>query len=270
MFFYLSKIVWFLLQPSTLLIFIFVIGFIFYHIGRKRLGIRILIAAVAIYTIAGLSPLANALMISLEYHYPKAEIRNAGHIDGLIILGGVVDTLVTGSHEEIALNEAAERLTEASALAYRFPNARIVISGGDGAIIYRSSDEAGVAKRFFTRIGIDPARIALETESRNTWQNAVFTKKLIDPKPGERWLLITSAFHMRRAMGCFRAAGFDVIPWPVDFRTRGTQDLLRFLPSPSTAWRRIDLASKEWIGLIAYYLTGRIKNERLERLERDD
>lgn len=259
MFFYVSKFVWFLLQPSTFLIFVFFIGFIFYRIGRKRLGMRILIAAVVIYTIAGLSPLANALMVSLEYRYPKAELGNSGDVDGIIVLGGVIDALVSGSHDEIALNEAAERLTEASALAYRFPKARIVISGGDGALIYSSSDEASIAKRFFTRIGIDPARIVLETESRNTWQNALFTKKLLNPKPGERWLLVTSAFHMRRAMGCFRAAEFDVLPWPVDFRTRGTEDLLRFSPRPSTAWRRIDLASKEWIGLLAYYLTGRIK-----------
>lgn len=259
MFFYASKIVWFFLQPSTFLILIFMFGFSFYHIGRKRLGIRILIAAVALYTIAGLSPLANALMMSLEYHYPKADIRNVEDIDGIIVLGGVVDALVAGSDGEIPLNEAAERLTESAALAYRFPNARIVVSGGDGALIYQSSDEASIAKRFYTRIGINPGRIEIETGSQNTWQNAVFTKKLINPQPGERWLLVTSAFHMRRAMGCFRAAEFDVIPWPVDFRTRGSEDLLRFSPRPSTAWRRIDLASKEWIGLIAYYLTGRIK-----------
>lgn len=259
MFFYASKIIWFFLQPSTLLLVLLIAGLVLYRAGRTETAIRVLIAATAIYGIAGLSPLANALMLSLEYRYSRPNIEDGERVDGIVILGGVVDALVSGSRNEIALNEAAERLTEASALAYRFPNARIVVSGGDGALIYRSSDEASIAKQFFTRVGIDPVRITLETDSRNTWQNAKFTKRLIKPKSGERWLLITSAFHMWRAMGCFRAAGFDVTPWPVDFRTRGTEDLLRFPPRPSTAWRRIDLASKEWIGLIVYYLTGRIK-----------
>lgn len=259
MFFYASKIIWFFIQPSTLLLLFFLVGLFLYFRGRTKSAIRILTAAIVIYAVVGFSPLANALLLSLEYRYAKPNIEDASNIDGIIVLGGVIDSLVSAGHEEIALNEAAERLTEAAALAYRFPNARIVMSGGDGALIYRSTDEANIAERFFTRIGINPSRILLETESHNTWQNAIFTKKLIAPKPGERWLLVTSAFHMRRAMGCFRAAEFDVIPWPVDFRTRGAEDLLRFSPRPSTAWRRIDLVAKEWVGLIAYYLTGRIK-----------
>ena len=115
-----------------------------------------------------------------------------------------------------------------------------------------------MAKRFFTRIGIDGARILLEEKSRTTSENAEFTKALLTPAPGERWLLVTSAYHMPRAMGCFRAAGFDVTPWPVDYRTRGPQDLLRFPPRPSEAWRRLDLAAKEWIGLLIYRLLGKL------------
>ena len=259
MFFYASKIIWFFIQPSTLLLLLFLFGLFLYFRGRTKSGIRILTAAVAIYAVVGLSPLANTLLLSLESRYAKPNIEDVSNIDGIIVLGGVIDALVSAGHEEIALNEAAERLTEAAALAYRFPNARIVMSGGDGALIYRSVDEANIAERFFTRLGVDPSRILLETGSHNTWQNAIYTKKLVAPRPGERWLLVTSAFHMWRAMGCFRAAEFDVIPWPVDFRTRGPEDLMRFSPRPSTAWRRIDLVSKEWVGLIAYYLTGRIK-----------
>ncbi len=259
MFFYASKIIWFFLQPSALLLVIFVFGLFIYRRGRKKIAMRMIIAAVAIYAVAGVSPLANAIMLSLEQKYSQPELKEGERIEGIIILGGVIDSLVSGTRNEIALNEAAERLTEAAALAYRFPDARIVISGGDGALIYKSGDEATIAKAFFSRIGIDPARISLETDSKNTWQNAIFTKRLVDPKPGERWLLITSAFHMHRAVGTFRAAEFDIIPWPVDFRTRGMEDLMRFSHAPSMAWRRIDLATKEWIGLIAYYLTGRIK-----------
>ena len=259
MFFYASKISGFFLQPSTALILLFALGFALYWRGRRRAGMRVLLATVAIYIIAGLSPLANGMMFALEQRHARPEASQIDRVDGIIVLGGVIDALVSGTRDEIALNEAAERLTETAALAYRFPEARIVISGGDGALIYKSASEAGIAQRFFTRIGIDAARITLENQSRTTWENAALAKKLIKPAPGERWLLVTSAFHMWRAMACFRAVDFEVTPWPVDFRTRGAEDLLRFSPRPSTAWRRIDLATKEWVGLAAYWITGRIR-----------
>lgn len=258
MLFYASKIIWFFLQPSSFLILLFASGFWVYWRGRTRLGIRILLITALIYAIAGLSPLGNAMMLGLEQQFTRPPMEELNAVTGIIVLGGVVDTLVTSTRDEIALNEGAERLTETAALAVRFPNARIVISGGDGALLYASMGEAGVAKRFFTRIGIDPGRILVEETSRTTSENAAFTKALVSPRPGERWLLVTSAFHMPRAIGSFRAAGFDLMPWPVDFRTRGPVDLLRFSPRPSEAWRRIDLASKEWIGLLIYRLLGRI------------
>jgi uncharacterized SAM-binding protein YcdF (DUF218 family) len=256
--FYASKIIWYFLQPSSLLILLFALGFWLYWRGRTRLGMRVLLMTVLVYAVVGLSPLANAVMLGLEQQISRPAMDELTDVTGIIVLGGVVDTLVSSTRDEIAINEAAERLTETAALAYRFPKAKIVISGGDGALLYTSMGEAGVAKRFFTRIGIDPARILLEEKSRTTSENAAFTKALVTPKPGERWLLVTSAFHMPRAVGCFRAAGFDLMPWPVDFRTRGPADLLRFSPRPSEAWRRIDLATKEWVGLLIYRLIGRI------------
>jgi uncharacterized SAM-binding protein YcdF (DUF218 family) len=259
MFFYVSKILWFFLQPSTLLVLVFALGFAVYWFGRRKTGFRIVLAGALIYALIGLTPLANALMFALERQYSRPDESGLGQVDGIIVLGGVVDALVSVSRDEIALNEAAERLTEAAALAYRFPKARIVISGGDGALLYKSGSEASIAERFFTRIGIIASRITLETKSRTTSENAVLSKALIAPKPGERWLLVTSAFHMARAMGSFRAASFEVIPWPVDFRTRGAQDLFRFPPRPSMAWRRFDVAAKEWLGLIAYSLAGRFE-----------
>jgi uncharacterized SAM-binding protein YcdF (DUF218 family) len=259
MFFYASKIVWFVIQPSTLLLLLFVLGLLLYRIGRTRAGIRVLVAAVAIYAIGGLSPLATAMMLSLEEPYSAPSVKDIKRLDGIIVLGGMLDPYLSSKRGEIALNEAAERLTETAALAYRFPQARIVFSGGDSGVLYRSTSEASFARQFFTQIGVDPARITLESQSRNTWENAVFTKKLINPKPGERWLLVTSASHMRRAMGCFRAAGFDVTPWPVDFRTSGPEDLLVLPPGPSDAWNRIDTVTREWVGYVAYALTGRLK-----------
>jgi uncharacterized SAM-binding protein YcdF (DUF218 family) len=93
--------------------------------------------------------------------------------------------------------------------------------------------------------------------SHNTWENAVYTKALAAPQPGQRWLLVTSASHMPRAMGVFRKVGFAVEPWPVDFRTADARDWFQTFESPAEGLRRVELAGHEWIGLITYWLMGR-------------
>jgi uncharacterized SAM-binding protein YcdF (DUF218 family) len=92
---------------------------------------------------------------------------------------------------------------------------------------------------------------------RDTYENALFTARILDPKPGERWLLVTSAWHMPRAMGCFRRAGFAVEAWPVDYRTPGRLEPMRFHSSIPEGLRRIDFVVREYIGLAVYYLAGR-------------
>lgn len=259
MFFYISKVFWFFVQPSNLIIILLVAGTILYLRGRVKTGTRIIAFCVAFIALTGLSPLSYLLMLSLEGQYSKPPLQTIRPPDGVIVLGGMIDTAISEARDEITLNNGGERLTEAARLAYHFPDVRIMITGGVGAIIYRGSDEATFAQRFFLDLGIAGDRIVIETQSRNTWQNAVYSKEIIQPKPGERWLLVTSAFHMPRAAGVFRAAGFDVIPWPVDYRTRGDQDVWRIPTRPSEAWSNVDIATKEWIGYAAYALTGRLK-----------
>ncbi|MBX2805233.1 MAG: YdcF family protein [Hyphomicrobiales bacterium] len=198
------------------------------------------------------------MLLSLEQQYGKPSPQTIGSPSGVIVLGGMIDTATSEARANMTLNNAAERLTEAARLAYRFPEARIVMSGG-ASTVYRGKDEASSAKQFLTDLGVADSRVLTETNSKNTWQNAIYSKEIIQPQPGERWLLITSAFHMPRSVGVFRAAGFEVIPWPVDYRTRGDQDAWRLPTQPSEAWRNIDLATKEWIGYAVYALTGRLK-----------
>jgi uncharacterized SAM-binding protein YcdF (DUF218 family) len=259
MFFYTSKVFWFFAQPSNLIIILLVAGTILYLRGRFKSGTRLIAFCVAFIALTGLSPLSYLLMLSLEQQYSRPQLGTVEPPDGIIVLGGMISTAISEARDEIALNDGAERLTEAARLAYRFPEARIMITGGVGAIIYHGSDEATFAQRFLTDLGIASGRILIETQSRNTWQNAVYSREIIQPKQGERWLLVTSAFHMPRAAGVFRAAGFDIIPWPVDYRTRGDQDAWRIPTRPSEAWSNVDIAVKEWIGYAAYALTGRLK-----------
>ncbi len=257
MFFHISKFAWFVLQPSSLILLMLLLGVVLLVMRRARWGLRLVVAGTAIYAAAGLSPLGHWLMIPLEERFARAAVLD-GPVDGIIVLGGSIDTVVSKARGEIALNEAAERLTEGAALARRFPRARLVFSGGSADILYAHMTEAAAARDLFARLGIAPQRIEIEDRSRNTAENASLTAALLAPEPGARWLLVTSAFHMPRAVGSFRAAGFDVLPWPVDFRTRGTADAWRLFPRASEGLRRVDLATKEWVGLFVYYLSGRI------------
>ena len=122
------------------------------------------------------------------------------------------------------INEAAERLTVVPTLARRFPTARIIYSGGDGAAHPASGSEATYRAASCSRAsGSRGTALTLEDRSRNTAENAVYSKALAAPKPGERWLLVTSAYHMPRAVGAFRKAGFEVDAYPVDYRTAGSR-----------------------------------------------
>ena len=164
---------------------------------------------------------------------------------------------VSAARDAVALNEAAERITVAAELARRYPRARIVFSGGTNALIFDAGAEAAFAVRQLEALGVAHERITAEEQSRNTIENAVFSRLLANPKPGERWLLVTSAYHMPRAMAVFRAAGFAVEAYPVDWRTRGPADVLRPFGSLGDGLRETDAAAHEWIGLLAYRLAGK-------------
>ena len=173
------------------------------------------------------------------------------------MLGGGITPDVSEARPEVALNEAAERVTAAVALARRYPAARIVYSGGSSTLLFDEGSEAASAVRILESLGVPPERVIAEEQARNTVENAVFSFLLAMPQPGERWLLVTSSYHMPRAMGVFRAAGFAVEAYPVDWRTRGPRDAGRPFTSLAAGLERTDTATREWIGLLVYWLTGR-------------
>lgn len=256
MFFYLSKIIWFFFQPSTFLVLLGLLGACLLFTRSWRLGRAVTVLSTAGIAIAGFSPLGQAVILPLEQRFAQPPV-DAPAPDGIIVLGGSFDTLVSPARTTPELNEAAERLTTLVGLARRYPNARIVFSGGSGHLLYEGAKEADLARGMLAAAGLEPERLILESVSRNTFQNAVLTKSVVTPRTGERWLLVTSAYHMPRAVGCFRRVGFPVVPYPVDYRTRGPQDLLRPFDKASEGLRRVDLAMREWVGLLVYWLTGR-------------
>jgi uncharacterized SAM-binding protein YcdF (DUF218 family) len=257
MFFVLAKVFSFFALPSNILISLGLLGVLLMATRFARAGRRLVVASIVLIAIAGWSPLGNALILPLEERFPPWDAtRGAPH--GIICLGGALDTVISPERDEVALNEAAERMTAIAELAQRYPQARIVFTGGSGRLVYGgTTTEAELAARLFASFGVARGRITLEDRSRDTLENARFTKELVSPKPGERWLLVTSAHHMPRSVGLFRASGFLVEAFPVDYRTRGAIDLLRPFSPLSDGLRRTDTAMREWVGLVVYWLTGR-------------
>jgi uncharacterized SAM-binding protein YcdF (DUF218 family) len=256
MFFVLSKVLGFFAIPSNLVVSIGVLGVLLLPTRFQRAGGRLVVASLLVLAVLGLSPVGNALIIPLEQRFPPWDSAH-GAPDGIIVLGGMITPDVSAARNEVALNESAERLTVAIELAQRYPNARVLFSGGSGALLFSEGNEAEFAGRLLQGFGIAPGRILLEQRARNTVENAAYSKAMAQPKPGERWLLVTSAFHMPRAVGAFRQVGWPVIPYPVDYRTSGELGLL-VAPDAGQRWRELDQAVQSWIGLIAYWLSGRI------------
>jgi uncharacterized SAM-binding protein YcdF (DUF218 family) len=261
MFFYLAKALWFLLQPSTLIALLIAYGAILIWTGWARWGRRFVSAGAILLLLAGLSPLGNALILPLEDRFPRTDLDQPPAPTGFIVLGGVEDRLVGAARKAPTLNEASERIVEAVLLARKFPEAKVAFTGGDAGILYKSDSEAVGAEALLTELGVAPDRLILESGARDTYENAVFLKAELEKSgllgPGKRWVLITSAYHMPRAIGSFRQADFEVEAWPVDYRTRGRADLWRPFDKVSEGLRRVDVAAREWVGLIAYWLSGR-------------
>lgn len=257
MFFVLSKVIFFLITPSNLLIFLGVAGVLLLVATRlRRTGAAFAITGTVGLLLAGMFPVSEIALLPLEQRFPPYPADGPAPT-GIIMLGGGIEAGLSEAREQVVVNDAGERPIYFADLARRYPQARLVFSGGSGSIGGGIS-EADIVSREADTIGIPRSRVILENRSRNTHENATFSAALVHPKPGERWLLLTSAWHMPRAVGCFRQAGFTVEAVPVDYRTKGWSDVLRFHGFSSDGLLQFDLAVKEWIGLVAYRLAGYI------------
>jgi len=254
MFFYLAKILGFFAIPSNLVILIGLGGALLLPSRFRSSGRRLMAASLVVLAIMGLSPLGNLLILPLEDRFPPWD-QTRGAPNGIVVLGGAVSPDVAAQRHSPALTEAAERMTALVELAQRYPSARILFSGGIGTLS-TTATEAEAALNFWESLGIERQRVMVEDKSRNTVENAQFSMDLAKPNPRERWLLVTSAYHMPRSIGVFRKVGFAVEPYPVDWRTRGPEDALRPFPTLGDGLRRTDTAMREWVGLAVYWLTG--------------
>ena len=258
MIFVLSKLVGVLAEPVTLFYLVMVLGFLL-TLSRRRLvlGRRILAVTLGLVAIPAVLPLEHGFMVALENRFPPPASLPE-HIDGIIVLGGGVNPGVSAARGQVTLNGAAVRMTALIPLANRHPEARLIFTGGSGAVLEQQFKEAPYVKQFYEEIGFPTDRIVFEDQSRNTRENALLSKEIMAPKPGETWLLITSACHMPRAVGCFRAVGWPVIAYPTDYTTTGRNRWdwsdLRFNPGGGLGGLRVMM--HEALGLISYRMLG--------------
>ncbi|MEE8664098.1 MAG: YdcF family protein [Acetobacter sp.] len=232
-------------RPSALLTICLIAGLCLH---RKKAG-RILMAVAGMgFFLCLLLPVGDWALRPLENRF-QIPAKLPEHIDGIIVLGGGINDRISQDRQTPVLSPAGNRMTTGVILAHRYPGSRLIFSGGSGAVIQGQANESDWAHVLFRELEVPETQITLENRSRTTWENALFSKELVHPDPGSIWLLVTSADHMPRAVGMFRKAGWNVIPYPTGYQTliHGNQ----WLFSLSGTLFKLDTAFHEWAGLFA-------------------
>ena len=253
MFFELSKTAGaFLVNPGNLFFLVLLLGAVLLWTPARSLGRWLVALAVLSGLFAATVPAGRSALLALENRFPAVRELPA-RVDGVVVLGGMVDPFVTRARGQLTLSGAVERLLALAEIGRQYPEAKLVFSGGSGVLGRQDATEADALRPHLAAFGLDPARILFEGRSRNTHENAILTRALVQPRPGETWILVTSAFHMPRAVGAFRRAGWRVVPYPVDYQLE---------PDPS-GWGfdflgglgALRAALHEWTGLVVYRLS---------------
>jgi len=245
--FYLSKILWLILNPFNFFIFVNIITIFLYLIRFNRLSVFIFIINFIFLLFITIFPIGNFLIHKIEREYHSKNVVPHS-LDGILILGGATSHVLYKEFNQVSVNGSAERLIESVKIIKEFKNSKIIFSGGLG--------HSESAKFFYKKMEINTDRIIFENKSRNTHENIIFSKDIANPKNNEKWLLITSAYHMKRALNIGLKNDWDFIPYAVDFKTRKKY---KFKPSFNFLYNlnSFHQASHEWLGLISYYLMGR-------------
>lgn len=256
MFFVLSKSLSFLEQPLNWAFTLIMLATLLTYARRVALARRLYVASAVIVLLIGIVALPERLLQRLEDLHPREAI-DLNSCEGLIVLGGGFETgLKPLERNQVLLSGSAERLTTAVALVRDHPQLKILHTGYSGKLDDRGWSEADMASRFFAEQGIAPGRVLYESRSRDTYENAMFSRQVEGVDAMKRWLMITSARHMPRAMAVFRKAGWNVVAWPVDYATGVSIDYLGF--SVLGGAGRWQMVLHELLGLALYRAAGRI------------
>ena len=240
-----TGLLWILVKPSHVILYGMLVGLACY---RRPWGRKLLIAACSVFCVSASLPVGDVILVSLEQRFlpPKLD-----RVDGILVLAGAELPAPSVRFGHPQLNQHADRLTTFLVLANRFPNARLAHSGGTNNA---ETDQSAVARQLILGAAIDPRRIVFENSSRNTCENASQSQQLLHPRPAEVWLLVTSAGHVPRAMACFRAVGWEILPFPTDFKgdtalwpLRATERLYVLDFGVHRTWLRVSRIAVSWL-----------------------
>jgi len=256
LFFYSAHILWQVLTPDSLFLLLLISSLLLILFGRLKKGVILLSILTIGLLLLAILPIGDWLLYPLESRFvtnPPLPDR----VDGILVLGGSVIADRSQVWQQLETNRFNERLNYFILLARQYPKARLLFTGGNSSLQTDNPTEADMVKDYFIRSGLQPSRLLMENQARNTAENALFSKQLAQPKADENWILITTAFHMPRSIGVFCQQGWHLLPYPVDHQTEGAKEL--FEPSFSLIFHadQLVLASHEWLGLLAYYLSGK-------------
>ena len=254
-FWVISKIFWLLASPSTSMLLVLMAGVGLLFFGREKLGKKLIVTSTALIFLISSLPVYQILLLPLENRFPIPEPLPE-KVDGIIVLGGAELPELTQFRLQVSLTGSVERLTTFIRLARRYSDAKFVYAGGQGAITKQEYKGATTARLFFEQMGLDTSRIIFDSQSRNTQENVENALQLVQLGKKEKWVLITSAWHIPRSVGIFRKLNWQVIPYPVDFKTNGKFEMSISLPSLLNLHKFSNVVY-EWLGLFYYWLMDR-------------
>lgn len=254
-FFYLSKYIWVVISPDSLFVILLLICLLLFLLKKTKRA-TLLLGFLTVFTLlTSFFKVGEWMLYPLESRY----LHNPDlpeQVDGIIVLGGSILPDLSAEWQQLETNQFHERLSSFLQLAQRYPDARLVFSGGNASTNKDRPTEARTAETYFLQSGISPERLFIDNKARNTAENASYSKQLVNPQPNEAWIMITTAYHMPRAIGVFCRHNWNVIPYPVDHQTLPSklyQPQFRLIEHANN----LVLASHEWLGLLAYYLSGK-------------
>lgn len=254
-FFYISKIIWLLVSPDSLLLLLTIISLVLLYIGKIQLAKKTLTITSLLFIIIALFPIGEWLLYPLESRF-NTNPPLPKKVDGIVVLSGAESPELSHIWNQVELGGAAERNLAFLNLARQYSTAKLIFTGGTGSLTKQQYKAADVAEKLFKQQNFDINRIIFERKSRNTYENAIYSKEIAKPLKNENWLLITTSWHMPRSLGIFCKADWQVIPYPVDHQTN-KDNLFRIDFNLSRNLNTLKTGIKEWLGLFAYYLSGK-------------
>ncbi len=255
MFFLASKFLWGCFSPDIILVFLLCLSLFLLRLKRIKPAVQILTGTVSIILFITVFPIGDLLLTPLENRFPVQK-NLPESVDGIIMLAGSENIYHTILWQQVELNSSSERYLGYIRLIKKYPKARHAFIGGTGSVSRQKYKSTQVARQLFKELGIDMHSMIFESESKNTYENAVYAYEKIKPEPGDKWIIVTSASHMPRSVGCFEKAGWQVIPYPVDHLTH-KKTALKIRIDFSGNLSRLNFALREWTGLGVYYFTGK-------------